>query len=308
MDIHELAREAAAHWDGVPVKLLSHRENAVFEMKAADGRAALRLHREGYQSADAIRSELWWCEAMAKQGIAVPAPLPTPQGNLVRLSHGGYASAVTWVDGGAIGVARQRLDRSLAEIIDIYEKLGVLLRKIHQVTALLHFPSYFTRPAWDIPGLVGEIPFWGRFWEHPQATSAQRDLMIAARAFLQQQLWKHQVNGATIAPVHADVLRENILVNDHSMTLIDFDDSGYGFMLYDLGTALSQNLDEPGYLQIRAALMQGYGTQDTEMVDIFTLARTCASVGWTVPRLGPNDPIHQIQIARACKLAERLLG
>ena len=29
------------------------------------GRAALRLHRQGYQDAAAIRSELWWCAALA---------------------------------------------------------------------------------------------------------------------------------------------------------------------------------------------------------------------------------------------------
>ena len=38
--------------------------------------------------------------------------------------------------------------------------------------------------------------------------------------------------------------------------------------------------------------MAGYGTTDTAMVETVTLARTCASVGWTMPRLAPDDPIH----------------
>ncbi len=47
--------------------------------------------------------------------------------------------------------------------------------------------------------------------------------------------------------MHADVLRENVFVAGKTLFLIDFDDSGFGFPLYDLGTVLSQDLYEPGY-------------------------------------------------------------
>jgi hypothetical protein len=113
---------------------------------------------------------------------------------------------------------------------------------------------------------------------------------------------------APIVPIHADVMRENVLVNYHSLSLIDFDDSGWGFALYDLGTVLSQNLYEPAYPQIRDALMEGYGTSDRAMVEIFTLARTCASVGWTMPRLAPGDPVHPRHLARACMWAEKMFA
>ena len=107
--------------------------------------------------------------------------------------------------------------------------------------------------------------------------------------------------------IHADVLRENVFVNDNSLSLIDFDDSGFGFRLYDLGTALLQSLYEPDFVPIRDALMRGYGTEDTAMVETFTLARSCASVGWTMPRLTKDDPIHKSHIARACLQARRVL-
>ena len=76
--------EAAAHWGGRPVRLLAQRENAVFEMALPGGvRAALRLHRQGYQAPAAIRSELWWCAALAQAGVAVPAALPSREGALL---------------------------------------------------------------------------------------------------------------------------------------------------------------------------------------------------------------------------------
>ena len=76
MTVHALAAEAAAHWNATPMRLIRNRENAVFEVALPSGPAALRLHRMGYQDDAAIRSELWWCAALAAQGVNVPASWP----------------------------------------------------------------------------------------------------------------------------------------------------------------------------------------------------------------------------------------
>jgi Ser/Thr protein kinase RdoA (MazF antagonist) len=99
-----------------------------------------------------------------------------------------------------------------------------------------------------------------------------------------------------------------VLVNGRSVSLIDFDDSGFGFRLYDLGTALIQTIHHPAQDDLRAALMAGYGTSDREMVESFTMARTLASVGWTMPRLAADDPIHKSHLARAVICVEQVLG
>ena len=304
--IEALALEAARHWGGHSPRLIRNRENAVFEITLPTGPAALRLHRMGYQSDAAIWSELWWCAALAAQGVAVPAALPSQNGDLlVTLSNGRKASVIEWVKGEALGLAGEPFDMPLPVVLDRHRGLGRLVADFHAATARLTLPEAFSRPRWDIPGLVGDTPFWGRFWDHPEATPDQRATLIRARGFLRDRLESHALT-AQIVPIHADVLRENVLVNDQSLSLIDFDDSGWGFALYDLGTVLSQNLYEPAYEAIRDALMDGYGTTNREMVEVFTLARTCASVGWTMPRLAPGDPIHPRHLARACMWAEQM--
>lgn len=306
MTVHALAAEAATHWNATPLRLIRNRENAVFEVKTPTGRAALRLHREGYQDDAAIRSELWWCAALAQSGVNVPAALASKDGALlVTLSTGRKASMIDWVVGDALGEAGVPYDRPLPDLLDQHRSLGRLIADFHAATDRLTLPADFTRPRWDIEGLVGEAPFWGRFWDHPEATPAQRATLIRARAALRAFLSDHK---GSFGPVHADVLRENVLVNGRALHLIDFDDSGIGFRLYDLGTVLSQNLYEPAYTDIRDALMDGYGTTDTRAVEMFTLARTCASVGWTMPRLAPGDPVHPRHLARACMWAERLMA
>ena len=312
MTIEALASEAVSHWNGRVSRLLRDRENAVFEVALPSGRAALRLHRMGYQDDAAIRSELWWCAALAAKGVAVPAALPSRSGDfLVKLSNGRNASIINWMQGEAFGEAGQPLPCAPEHRLTRHYMLGELLAAVHAATDTLVLPPDFTRPRWDIEGLVGEVPFWGRFWEHPTATAAQADILRAARDFLRAQISEHQRNGGDFGPIHADVLRENILVNDGALSLIDFDDSGFGFRLYDLGTALSQNLYEPDYPQIRDALIAGYSQTrpaDRSMVEVFTLARTCASVGWAAPRLAPDSPIHTSHIARAVMCAQTVMA
>ena len=312
MTLDALATEAVSHWNGEVIRMLSNRENAVFEVRVPIGRAALRLHRIGYQSDAAIRSELWWCAALAASGAAVPAALPSRSGDfLVKLSNGRNASIIGWMEGEAFGEAGKPLPCAPEDRLKRHYALGELLAHVHTATDRLTLPADFIRPHWDIDGLVGEAPFWGRFWEHPVANPSQAETLRLARDFLRGQITGHQRQGGDFGPIHADVLRENILVNKGSLCLIDFDDSGFGFRLYDLGTALSQNLYELDYPQIRDALIAGYGQTrpaSRAMVEVFTLARTCASVGWAAPRLSPDDPIHRSHIARAVMCAKRVMA
>lgn len=290
------AEAAARAWGGRDLHPMRDRENAVYRMTLPDGRrAALRLHRAGYQSEAAIRSELWWCGALADADLPVPRPLATLAGAQV-FPGPRLATAVSWLDGDPMGEAGVPLpdDRKA----DLHHALGRLIRTLHDATDALTLPPDFTRPRWDRDGLTGETPFWGRFWDHPALTPPERAAMARARDDLRAFLTDAGPTGL----VHADVLRENVLVAGRALSLIDFDDSGFGYRLYDLGTVMSQNLSEPGADDLCAALAEGYGTT-TSQIKPFTLARTLASVGWAAPRLPPDHPVHRRHIERALACA-----
>jgi Ser/Thr protein kinase RdoA (MazF antagonist) len=296
------AEEAAAQWGGAGLRLVSTRENAVWRMDTPQGAAALRLHRTGYQTAVAIAAELAWTQALADAGMPVPRPLPTVAGDrLVTLTTGRRASAVTWLPGAPLGEAGRPFDAPLPVILARHRALGALVARVHAATDALALPADWARPRWDRDGLAGETPVWGRFWDHPAATADDRAALLRARDLLRERL------AGPVSPVHADVLRENVLVDGDRLSLIDFDDCGWGYPLYDLGTVMSQNLYEPAREAIREAMMAGYGTDDTAAVDLMTLARTCASVGWTMPRLPADSPVHRRHIARAVMWAGLVL-
>ncbi|HBD90785.1 MAG TPA: homoserine kinase [Gemmobacter sp.] len=306
------ATEAAGLWGATVLAELRNRENAVYAIGLPDGaKAALRLHRLGYQTEAAIRSELWWCGALAAQGLPVPAPVPTADGDLLpALSSRRRASVVGWVAGDPLGGAGVPLPGTPAEQQARHRALGRLLAEVHEATDRLALPADFSRPRWDIAGLVGETPFWGRFWDHPLLDAEAAATLRQARDFLRERLADH-ARGAALGLVHADVLRENVLVAPGGLSLIDFDDSGFGFRLYDLGTVLSQDLYEPQRPALQAALIEGYASLrplDAAMVPVFTLARVLASVGWAAPRLPPDHPVHRSHIARALMWARHVMA
>jgi len=309
------AAEAAAHWAATDLRLIRDRENAVYAVRLPEGRAALRLHRVGYQSQAAIRSELWWCAALADAGAPVPRAIPATDGALLhRLTSGRLASVIGWIDGPALGEAGVPLPGDAAAQVAAHHALGRVVARFHAATDALTLPADFTRPAWDVAGLTGETPFWGRFWDHPDLTTPERALMADTRAHLARALTQLCDRGGDYGLIHADVLRENVLMAQDGPVLIDFDDSGWGFRLYDLGTVLSQDLSEPALPQIAAALVAGYASErpltaaDRALVPLFTLARCCASVGWTMPRLAPGDPIRRRHIERAARIARQVLA
>lgn len=301
------AEAAARAFGGSWVRLVTARENAVHEIVLPQGRAALRLHRTGYQSEAAIRSEIWWCGALYDTGLPVPRPLALPDGDmLLRLPSGRLASAVGWIDGVPLGATDVPFTGPVRDQADLHRTLGALLARVHAVCDRLSLPAGFTRPLRDHDGLVGEAPVWGRFWEHPALRPDEAALARQVRDLLRERL----VEAGPIGLIHADVLRENVLVNGHSLSLIDFDDAGFGYRPYDLGTVLLQSLAEPHLPEIAEALAEGYAAAsplDPAILPAMTLMRCCASVGWTMPRLAPDNPIHRSHIARMLRLATHVL-
>jgi Ser/Thr protein kinase RdoA (MazF antagonist) len=303
------AEEAAGHWGGRVIRLIGARENEVYEIAIGPARAALRLHRTAYQTEAAIRAEIDWCSRLDAAGLPVPRFLPARTGErLLRLASGRLASAAAWVEGEPLGATGRPLAQPVARQIEIHHRLGQLVARIHDATDAAP-PAPFPRPAMDIEGLTGEAPHWGRFWDHPGADAGQADVLRLARGFLRDRLGA--MAAPDLGPIHADVLRENVLLGPRGLSIIDFDDCCMGFRLYDLGTAMVQNQDEPARDALRDALVAGYATlrpADAASVDLMTLARACASVGWTMPRLAPGDPIHARHIARAVTLARRVMA
>ena len=314
-DARAYAKAALGHWgiEATP-RLIKNRENAVFETVSPEyGRAALRLHRPGYQSDAAIRSELWWAEALVAAGMDVPVPLRTQAGDVIAdiPEAGRVASIVTWMDGRPMGEGDVPLSGTPAQQAALHHALGAELARLHEASDAAVLPEGFERTVLDADALLGEVPAWGRFWENPALADADCDVVLQARAKLWDVIADHAAAG-DFGLIHADALRENVMVQGDQLRLIDFDDGVFGFRMYELGVAMSQNWDQPNRAELGAALLDGYGTVrpapgDAALLEAFTVMRGLASCGWVIGRYAPDAPETAGYAARAVVMCERWL-
>src|SRR3954462_8738489 len=105
-DHESYARAALADYGrgrNSPLRLLSLSENATY-LVDGDDPMVLRVHRPGYHSLEAIRSELDWMAALREQaGVVTPHLIPACDGSDVVTSVVGdntlHVDAVTFIPG-----------------------------------------------------------------------------------------------------------------------------------------------------------------------------------------------------------------
>jgi Ser/Thr protein kinase RdoA (MazF antagonist) len=307
-EAQDMADRALHAWGGVgPARLVTRRENTVFQVDLPQGRAALRLHRRGYQSASGIAAELQFMTHLTRAGVPVPQPIARPDGSWLYEEGGRHISCVCWLEGVPLGRADMPLDQPIPAQAAQMRALGALAARMHAASDGL----VLNRPQWNAEGLLGAEPLWGRFWEHPGFSVPERAQILAARAAATARL----ATGGDYGPIHADLLRENILIRPEGLALIDFDDGGMGYRHYDLGTALVQGLEEPGLTARAEALLAGYtaargGAQPAPTLQdltFFVMLRCFASVGWIATRAAQDDPRQMRYTRRAVRLAGHFL-
>ncbi|QYZ69351.1 phosphotransferase enzyme family protein [Neotabrizicola shimadae] len=304
--------QALALWglSGAAHDFVAGRENRVYRVRSGKGDFALRIKRPGYRTRPELESELQWLRAMHDAGLSVPLPERSLSGAFLEQVEGFDVDLIGWLDGRPLGHSGTRLD--LNDAPGTFGRLGEQIARLHDACDAWRPAAGFTRCAWDLKGLLGETPIWGRFWENPTLTPDQRDILARFRQRAHQELT------ATLPDldhglIHADLVRENVLIDGDRLHLIDFDDGGFGFRLFDIATALLKNMAEPDYPMMKAALLDGYRTRrplDTDRLDLFMALRAVTYVGWIIPRMQEDQaPARNRRfIADADRLCRAYLG
>lgn len=307
----DLARSAAARWGLAQAHLqfVAGRENQVFRVCDASGEYALRLKRPGYRTRIEIESELQWMAALDQAGILVPRPVPSLKGQMLEQVDGHLVDLLTWMPGQTLGTLLTTCPEAIAQ--GLFHDLGRHMALFHAASDAWVKPDGFSRVAWDAEGLLGEAPLWGRFWEHPALSAEDKALLVDFRTRAAQDL-RQRDDGLDRGLIHADLVRENVLVNDGRMGMLDFDDGGWGYRVFDLATTLLKFLDVANFGKLKDALLRGYlsvRTIDTDALDLFLALRAVTYVGWIVPRLGEEDAPERSRryLAAARKTCQRYL-
>lgn len=284
-----LAREALGQWDlpdSLSVDLINLSENATYKVAAPDGRRwALRVHREGYHSDDAIRSELAWAVALRRDGVVeTPVPVPGRDDGLLQkavhraLRHPRTVVLFQWEAGAEPGIGTT-LEKP-------FEALGEITARMHAHVRRWRKPDFFQRLTWDVETALGDRPHWGRWQDGMAVDDAKRALFGRTVALIGERLAAYGKGPERFGLVHCDLRLANLLIDGGRLKVIDFDDCGFSWLMYDAATPMSFFEHDPAVPRLIRHWCEGYARvgaldqADADEIPTFIMLRRLLLVAW----------------------------
>jgi len=292
--LKKLAIKALVSWNlekDAEVVLITHRENAVYKVMTPNGDYVLRVHRWGYHSDEALRSELLWMEALSQNGIETPELIKTRNGDsfcIVEVDEVPEPRQVDlsrWINGVPLSDLTDKNDE-----LSMHRSIGELMARLHNHAVNWTEPENFTRHSWDGEGLLGDNPVWGKFWELGHFNKEQREKVHRVRKIAMGQLQDFGQGDDRYGLIHCDFLPQNLLKEGDIVRIIDFDDCGYGWHMFDIITNLFAYISNPDFTAIMNAFIDGYrchrklSDEQLKTFDLFLILRMMTSCGWVHTR------------------------
>ncbi|MCT1689773.1 phosphotransferase [Brevibacterium sp. p3-SID960] len=283
-----VSAEALQHYGlsaQVEHELISLSENATYLVNdPGTGRTGvLRVHRQDYHPLRAIQSELDWITAVRRDtDVATNIVIPTEAGDRV------YVTNIDGVERYAVmfevmpGIEP---DHTVLHATS-FETLGKITGQLHQHAKTWEPPAGFQRFSWDWEHTLGKTPRWGKWEDGFSVTPDDVEMFGKAAELIRQRLEAFGKGPNRFGLTHADLRLANLLVEGESVNVIDFDDCGYAWYLYDFGAAVSFIEDDPRVPEWQSAWVEGYrsvaelSAEDEEMLATFVLLRRLLLVAW----------------------------
>ena len=289
--LKSLAQAATSLWalpPGCDVELINLSENATYRVRGPDGgrRWALRLHREGYHGRNAIASELAWLTALRRDGAAVtPRPVAGRDGELIQtaehalLPRPRHLVLFEWEEGVEPDENQDDLDAP-------FEALGEITARMHRHVRDWRRPDGFERLTWDFETSLGPTPHWGR-WRDGMGLTAEIETLFARTADrIAERLERFGKDERRFGLIHCDMRLANLLIDGEVTKVIDFDDCGFGWLLYDCATTVSFFEHRPEVPGLLRSWLRGYRkvvdlpAEDAAEIWTFVMLRRLLLVAW----------------------------
>ena len=289
--LHRLATVALGRYDlpaGAAAHLVNVSENATYRIDAprTDEKWALRVHRDGYHRHAAIASELAWLTALREDGaVLTPTPIAGADGELIQLvtddalPRPRHVVLFAWEEGTEPDARERNLGGR-------FEVLGETAARMHLHVRDWARPAGFERFTWDHETTLGNRPHWGS-WRNGMGVTPEIEALFARTI----DLIRRRLEGFGASPdrfnlIHGDMRLANLLIDGGTTKVIDFDDCGFGWLMYDCATTVSFFEHKAEVPELVAAWLRGYRRvidlprADEEEIPTFVMLRRLLLVAW----------------------------
>lgn len=228
---------------------INYEYNATLKVETTDGQLfALRINTNSPRTPENLMAEIAFVGLIAADGrVRVPQPIQNNDGSFYtsvlhepsqRTFH---CVLYSWVEG-------EELEDEPTD--DQLKAMGVAMATMHQIAPAFELPHGATLPTFDDP------LWWTEDFllsEKSVLDASAKDLISRALLAIKEGVAKFYLN-ATPMIIHADMHGGNVLWNQDHLSVIDFDDCGFGLPIQDFATALYY-FDTP---EQDAAFKEGY--------------------------------------------------
>jgi len=295
----KLANQALCLWDlpqGASARLINVSENSTYLVETPGGaRFILRIHRENYHSERAIECELEWTAALAtSRVVTTPGHYLGKNGKAIQsgsikgLANPRFMVLFEYVEG--------KPPDEKGDLFGPFEELGEIAARLHQHSLNWPKPAHFERLTWDLDTIFGVDATWGDWRDGPEVDDPARKTLEQVEATIRRRLETFGKGAQRYGLIHADMRLANLLTNKNGTRLIDFDDCGMSWFLYDFATGISFMEDDPRVPALKDVWVRGYrrvrdlsATEEAE-IDTFVMLRRMALLAWIGSHIEAPEP------------------
>jgi len=274
--------------DAVEVRLLAQSENIVFlvDDPARTQKYVARVNsgRLAYHSKPSIESEMEWLMAIRRDtDIRVPDVLADRNGDTVHTLNLGeknntrFAALYSFLEG---------IEPPEDNLVRDFFGLGAITAKLHEHSKCWTPPDSFKRHSWSAEDILDDTLNWGHWKDGIGIEGETAQVLARAETVVRKRMEDLPSDKDNFGLIHADLRLPNLLVNGAQMSIIDFDDCGYGWFLYELAAAVSFIEDHADFDQLLSRWIEGYQTVseiDQEILDALPtllLLRRFSLIAW----------------------------
>lgn len=251
------------------IEFIRHNENITFKVtNKPDNRSyLLRIHKpisggfSGLQhTRNGLQSEMVFLrEIDQKNSLKVQKPIVNRDGELVTEYISDqfgptFATLLEWLDGSTLTQNEENIDQ-------IIYKLGENLAELHEFSQALK-PLELHRPVYNANRIDEALTELRQGVINGALQQVDFDVIKNVLSIVKEQLIELDTRENSLGYIHADFQLGNVIVSEGNPSLIDFCLFGYGYYLFDLGSASSMLKSE-----LRKTFLEGYASKTSFSFD-----------------------------------------
>ncbi len=169
------------------------------------------------------------------------------------------------------------------EDISMYETLGEIAAKIHSNSSKWTPPAYYKRIEWDYDATFKNG--WNNYYgvHYKQLTEWLRpseiEILDECAELIKERVEIYGKSKDKYGMIHSDLRMSNLLQDGEEITVLDFDDCGLGWYMYDVACICGLMEHRPDLELVFDAIMKGYesirpvGEEDRSEIGTFVMMR-----------------------------------